>query len=84
MFGHPPGMYTVRGDRGGPPGSQGRATPEQRGDAQGGGYSGGGAYSGRSVWTQAEETIILEGVATVGRPQHRLAPPGTACTTWHS
>ena len=68
-------MYTVRGDQGGPPGSQGRATPEQQGDAQGGGYSGGGDGGddkGRSVWTHAEDTVILEGVATVGRPQHRL------------
>ena len=81
MFSHPPGMFTARGERGGPRRGPGRATPEQRGDAQGGGYSGGDGGTddkGRSVWTHAEDTIILEGVAQVGRPQHCPAPPRTA------
>ena len=92
MFSHPPGMFTTRGEREGPRRAPGRATPEQRGDAQGGGYSGGGDGGddkGRSVWTHAEDTIILEGVAQVGRPQHRPAPPRTAPHRtaphlWHS
>ena len=84
MFGQPPGMYARGGDRGGDrrrPKSQGRATPEQRGDAQG---RQGGGYDGRSVWTHAEDTIILDGVAQVGRPRAAplLAPPAR-CTASH-